>query len=471
MRKLTLTLIAIFAIMVSFAQGIDFSSERFADAVERAKAEKKLVFVDIYTTWCGPCKQMADNIFPLKSVGDLYNKNFICLKIDAEQSEDGIEVAKNYGVTNYPTMLFIDGNGKKVYSIIGARDEAGFIAEGKLALKAQKSLPKVLEMRETYEKGGSKVNKAFLKKFITASIEIQADCGDAINSYYKLLKEEEMAFPENLGFAMQMTEYDQEVVAKLLRTLVMSKSSMHPQMYQQFNFLCAGVISKGIDSAIEENNLDKYKEVMVLRDAFVGMEGNQPNIVLGQRFGIVLMPEEFIHLVFFAKNNHAKEFKQIYENYLKSFILSARDSKPQVMAMIEQVEANIQAARKQGAVDQAKQMRQELDGALYEYNVSNMFLSETLTSMLAMYVKMTPEEEKDEVFNKMIVSWYVDLYNTSPSPKKAIHIAEKIVPINGKAMALFVLKDSLEKHANVQGTTPEDLETIRNTISQLESQK
>jgi uncharacterized protein YyaL (SSP411 family) len=60
----------------------------------KAKKENKLIFVDAYASWCGPCKLMVKNIFPLKTVGDYYNSHFINAKIDMEKGE-GIELAKN----------------------------------------------------------------------------------------------------------------------------------------------------------------------------------------------------------------------------------------------------------------------------------------------------------------------------------------------------------------------------------------
>lgn len=87
----------IFLIAISFnAQsktGINFQAKNLDEAKKLAKQENKLIFVDLYTTWCGPCKLMKKNTFPNPELGELFNKNFISLYIDAEK--EGTELAKN----------------------------------------------------------------------------------------------------------------------------------------------------------------------------------------------------------------------------------------------------------------------------------------------------------------------------------------------------------------------------------------
>ena len=75
--------------MTAFAQGITFLPEgaTFQQAVEQAKISKKKIFLDCYASWCGPCKQMARNVFTQQSVGDFMNPSFVCIKIDMEKGE------------------------------------------------------------------------------------------------------------------------------------------------------------------------------------------------------------------------------------------------------------------------------------------------------------------------------------------------------------------------------------------------
>ena len=68
-------------------QGVQFQELTFQEALNKAKAENKLVFVDCYTSWCGPCKYMLNNVFVLPEVGEFFNEHFVNVKYDMEQGE------------------------------------------------------------------------------------------------------------------------------------------------------------------------------------------------------------------------------------------------------------------------------------------------------------------------------------------------------------------------------------------------
>lgn len=110
------------------AQGIDFMPEGslFKDAVAKAKAENKLIFLDCYTSWCGPCKMMSTNIFPTKEVGDFMNPKFVSIKIDMEKGE-GPSLAQKFQVSAYPTFIIFNADGNEVGRFLGGSDAAGFI--------------------------------------------------------------------------------------------------------------------------------------------------------------------------------------------------------------------------------------------------------------------------------------------------------------------------------------------------------
>lgn len=109
-------------------EGIKFLDISFEEALKKAKKEKKLVFVDAYAVWCGPCKWMEANTFQEKEVGDAFNKKFINLKIDMEKGA-GPELARKYNVRAYPTLLLIDGDGNVVKRILGAKKKDQLLSD------------------------------------------------------------------------------------------------------------------------------------------------------------------------------------------------------------------------------------------------------------------------------------------------------------------------------------------------------
>jgi thiol-disulfide isomerase/thioredoxin len=128
MKKLFLLLTLTVFVFSSFGQGIVFEKNMTIEqAIEKAKAENKYVFVDIYTSWCGPCKMMEKQVFPMKEVGDYFNSRFVNLKMNAEVGEEGPKFANKYGVKAYPTFVMLNGNGELAHMFAGGFLDLGFI--------------------------------------------------------------------------------------------------------------------------------------------------------------------------------------------------------------------------------------------------------------------------------------------------------------------------------------------------------
>ena len=118
-------------------EGIKFFHGTYSQAVAKAKKENKLVFLDAYATWCGPCKWMARNTFTKQSVGDYFNDKFVSIKIDMEKGE-GKQLARKFGLRVYPTLFFIDGDGKVIKKTEGAYPPAPLINLAKQVIGSTK---------------------------------------------------------------------------------------------------------------------------------------------------------------------------------------------------------------------------------------------------------------------------------------------------------------------------------------------
>lgn len=117
-------------------KGIQFVEPNWAKALAEAKKQKKLIFIDAYTTWCGPCRMLKQNTFTDKAVGDFFNKNFINIALDMENG-DGIAVAIKYQIAAYPTLLIIDADQTSTFVTEGYMPPAQLLEFAKSAL-AQK---------------------------------------------------------------------------------------------------------------------------------------------------------------------------------------------------------------------------------------------------------------------------------------------------------------------------------------------
>jgi thiol:disulfide interchange protein len=99
--------------------GIRFKSMTLEKAKQIAKETDKLIFIDAYTSWCGPCKRMAATSFMEEEVGEIFNERFVNIKIEMEKDVDGPEVARLYKVRAYPTLLVINSEGKLIKQNVG----------------------------------------------------------------------------------------------------------------------------------------------------------------------------------------------------------------------------------------------------------------------------------------------------------------------------------------------------------------
>jgi thioredoxin-related protein len=141
-KKLVIIAVLTISTIIATAQekGIHFEKTGlyWGNILAKAKAEHKYIFVDCYATWCGPCKEMDKDIYPLAEVGDAYNSRFISVKLQMDKTAtDNDSVKKwyslagnmesNYTINAFPTFLFFDPAGNPVHKVTGSKNAAGFI--------------------------------------------------------------------------------------------------------------------------------------------------------------------------------------------------------------------------------------------------------------------------------------------------------------------------------------------------------
>ncbi|RZT96205.1 thioredoxin [Ancylomarina subtilis] len=149
--------------------GIKFVHSSWQEILKKAKNENKLIFIDAYTSWCGPCKMMAKNVFTDIEVGDLFNQNFVNVKLDMEK-EPGLSLKSKLRVTAYPTLIFIDANEKIDHKAVGSMPKSDFLKFANKALNGEMNLS---DYNEIYEKEG-----VFDYKFLVNYLKVLESAGE-----------------------------------------------------------------------------------------------------------------------------------------------------------------------------------------------------------------------------------------------------------------------------------------------------
>jgi thioredoxin-related protein len=114
--------------------GISFYDGTFSEALKSAKDGNKIVFVDVYASWCGPCKQMEKKVFVNEDLGSFFNEHFISYKLDIDKPE-GKKIKKEYKIYAVPTLLFLSSEGKLLKQVVGYQDKQQLLKIGKNLVK------------------------------------------------------------------------------------------------------------------------------------------------------------------------------------------------------------------------------------------------------------------------------------------------------------------------------------------------
>lgn len=200
------------------ANGIQFEHVDWENTLKLAKEHNKIIFVDAFTTWCGPCKLMSKNVFTQGAVGDFYNENFVNVKIDMEKGE-GLLFAKAYEVKAYPTFLFIDHEGNMVHKGLGSQPAEKFIELGEAASDPDRQLG---TLTRRYEAG--ETDPAFLKNYaeVLQAAYMQEEQSEVALLYMK--SQDNWLSSENAEFILQMAGNDLE--DELFRYIVANRQEM-----------------------------------------------------------------------------------------------------------------------------------------------------------------------------------------------------------------------------------------------------
>jgi thiol-disulfide isomerase/thioredoxin len=198
-------------------RSITFEHTAWKDIKAKAKKENKLIFVDAFTTWCGPCKQMARTVFTNDTAADYYNANFINAKIDMEKGE-GLEIAKQYQVACYPNLLFIDGDGNLAHRVAGSMSVSMFVDLGKTAKDDSKNFSWYVKNYEA-----KKTDAKFVAAYAEALSGTCLQPDKELAQYFSLQNEKDLWSEDNWNM---MKNYTNDLNSREFQFLLENKAKL-----------------------------------------------------------------------------------------------------------------------------------------------------------------------------------------------------------------------------------------------------
>lgn len=280
---------------ILLGQGIEFFHGSWEEALEMAQKEDKIIFVDAYAKWCGPCKRMAKDVFTQDAVGEFYNSNFINLKLDMEEKE-GLTFGRKYPVGAFPTLFYLDSSGNILLKTVGGKQADALLDLGK---KAIMSYDKTDQYAERYEAGERDFELMVnyvreLNKVGKSSLKIS---NDYLNSDPDLSPDQEAEF---------LVEAVVEADSKLFDRLVELKDkAIKVSSKERYSEVIAAAALKTVEKAIEFEYAELVNEAV---EQFSGADAGDK-----KQF------EYEANLYYHAMAGNFVEWKDLSEKFLKKY--------------------------------------------------------------------------------------------------------------------------------------------------------
>lgn len=274
-------------------QGIEFFHGTWAEALEEAKKQEKIIFVDAYAEWCGPCKRMAKNVFTDKKVGDFYNENFINMKLDMEKGE-GRKFRQKFPVSAFPTLFFIDYTGELVAKIKGAQQIDPLINLGKSALT---KVDRSGEYEAAYNEGDR--SPELVLNYVKALNQAGKPSLKIANDY--LNSQKDLNTKENLAFILVATSEADSRIFDLLIEKRKKVAAIHGEdvVKAQIEKACKNTTMKAIEFESED----------LLEEAVAKMKKHYPEKATAFEYDM--------EMDFCEKMGDSKEYVKACHNYAK----------------------------------------------------------------------------------------------------------------------------------------------------------
>ena len=461
MKKIVLLILGILVCAtMGFAQGVKFETGTWSDMLAKAKAENKFVFVDVYTQWCGPCKHVAKNIFPLKEIGDAYNSDFINYQIDAE-SEGGKEFVKKYPITGVPTFFFINAEGKVMHKFVGAKDVQGFIQEADMA-KMYARHGGIEHILEAINNGTA--TKEMLNDYYEHANESEKP--KALNIYLRGIPVEELVDVNN-DLIGEISLYDKDLMIRLIDEIInvgnSEKWAADKRFAGEFNFNIGFPVqydmSTFLKESIEQGDSAWFYELLDLKERFMDYKRSRFdgdwNIIRGR--GLFFATPEYCMLTYMARNRVEEgKFKVELVDYMENLMV-----KIPVDSVLGRKAKTIELIKKGGV--------KGTHPIFLQYLETGYMTADNIIDWVDYFWKISPSTK---AIKEQCTKYINYAYNGNPyNSKIALKAADLLARIGNLKGAEAVLNTAIQMQKDLKQTDPKVIRPLNLKLRDVQNGK
>lgn len=467
MKKIIVMMLAVAATVSVAAQGIEFQQKPYAEVLAMAKEQNKLIFVDIFTSWCGPCRHMAKEVFPRQEVGEFYNANFLNMQFDAEKGEEGPEIAKKFNVTAFPTFLFINGDGELTYRFMGSRTPDKFISEGKHAQEAFASQPMLKKYAREYE-GGNR-DKKFLDEYCDLLVKGGLDCGNVLLEYFAQANDAELLDSAQVARISKLAVYDGNFARRLIN-VVLADSAVLKQdktRYASVNKAVCDYIASALADVTRKADDEGFEEMLGLKDYYFKEADLKESVVMASLGGgNAYVPSNITRLKFYVMRKNADRLIPSTEEYMDSLGRKYAKEYETQKAMEAEMEKKLRELKDAGNQEEYDNLKKGYRMAFAFSKFDNNYIASEMVDLIGYYDMYYPGA-KNEAYSKRLSDWYVLLCRMSPSAKNAVGIADKLLELGDKANARVVLQLGIDEGKEAVGVEQSNIDACREKLKEI----
>ncbi len=290
---------ALFIMLLSgstFAQsdGILFNHSDWNSLLEEAGKENKLIFLDAYAEWCGPCKWMTANVFTDPEVGAYMNEHFINAKIDMEKGE-GPGLQEKYNVRAYPTYIFVNSKGELVHRFCGSMPKEKFLDKVRNALTTDSTYTYIAEKFEKSSKDDPREVLHYVKTLDASCIPTD----EALETVYTSIE----ASAENLvRWSLLIKDYPPVYGSDLFAFMLKERSALDEESGER--------IQAGISKALSKYMFGKLREG---KDAYLEARENLASEPIQDLDKMLALSDMYYYRALSDWNNYVKSVDLLIE--------------------------------------------------------------------------------------------------------------------------------------------------------------